>query len=174
MLTTILGLPTHPLLVHGVVVLLPLLALGTGLLSWRPAWWSRLAIPVAAANLVVFALTFLAKESGERLEHQVPKTAAVHEHAEVGDLLPALAGLLFVCALVPAYLAWRARRGTPGRDSVSYEPGRDGTPQPHRAPRALVLATSIVTTLVALGVLYLTFRVGHTGAEAVWGDLATR
>lgn len=112
MLTTILGLPTHPLLVHGVVVLLPLLALGTGLLSWRPAWWSRLAIPVAAANLVVFALTFLAKESGERLEHQVPKTAAVHEHAEVGDLLPALAGLLFVCALVPAYLAWRARRGT--------------------------------------------------------------
>lgn len=31
-----------------------------------------------------------------------------------------------------------------------------------------------MTTLVALGVLYLTFRVGHTGAEAVWGDLATR
>lgn len=182
MLTTLLGLPAHPLLVHGVVVLLPLMAVATAVVAWRPAWWPRLAILVAAGNLVVFGLTVLAKESGERLEHQVRRTAAVHEHAELGDPLPALAGLLLVCSLVPAYLAWRDRRRLrPGSGGAStWAAGdaararHDRTPQPLGVPRALALATSVATTVVGLAVLYLTFRVGHTGAEAVWGELGRR
>ena len=157
MFDTVLGLPAHPLFVHGAVVLLPLMALISAIVAWRPPWWPRLAVPVAAANALVLVLVWVAKESGEKLEHRVDRTPAVHEHAELGDLLPLAAFVLLACSLVPAYLAWRARR--------------DRTTSAVLAPRGLALATAVVTTLVALGVLILTLQVGHSGAVAVWGDV---
>ncbi len=38
---TVFGLPTHPLAVHGPVVLLPLVALATVVLAVRERWRSR-------------------------------------------------------------------------------------------------------------------------------------
>ena len=170
MFDTIVGLPAHPLFVHAAVVLLPLAALATVIVAWRPDWWPRLGLPIAVVDFVVLGATWVAKESGEKLEHRLPKSAAIHEHAELGDVLPLLAGVLFLCSLLPAFLAWRTRR-TP-----SGAPG-DAATSATRAPvagRGLTLATAVVTTLVSLGVLFLTFRVGHTGAQAVWTNLPTR
>lgn len=162
---TILGLPAHPLFVHAAVVLLPLMALGTAAVAWRPDWWPRLAMPVAVLDFLVLVTTWVAKESGEKLEDRVDRTAAVHAHTELGEVLPLFAGVLFLCALIPAFLAWRARRTTVATTATT------ATTVPSRA---LSVGVAVVTTLVALGVAVMTFRVGHTGAEAVWGDLPVR
>jgi hypothetical protein len=75
---TVLGLPVHVLVVHGVVVLLPLM------------------------TVVTTVLTFLAKESGEALQERLGGTAA-RDHAEIADVLPFFAfALLFASALVQA------------------------------------------------------------------------
>lgn len=79
LLTGILGLPTHPLVVHFSVVLLPLSALSLLIaVVWR--WWRiRFAGLSVAGLLVATGATVLAKESGERLAEVV---GTPQEHAE--------------------------------------------------------------------------------------------
>ncbi len=144
MFDTLLGLPIHPLVVHGVVVLLPLMALVTVLVAVRKSSRERLAWPVVAANLVVAGLAFVAKESGERLQRRLPGLD-ISAHESWGSRLPLLAlGLLAASVLVA--LARRNQR---------------------LGPVAVIL--SIVAAAVAV---FWTVRTGHTGAEAVWGHLA--
>ena len=54
MLDTVLGLPLHPLVVHAVVVLLPLVALGVMALAVVPRWRARLALPLLGLLVVGF------------------------------------------------------------------------------------------------------------------------
>ena len=49
MFDSFLGLPLHPLVVHGAVVLLPLAALGVIALVLRSAWRERFAVAVRPA-----------------------------------------------------------------------------------------------------------------------------
>src|SRR5690348_11952286 len=104
MLDTINGLPVHPLVVHAVVVLLPLAALGVIAIAVRPSWLTRFGgLVVAAAALAVVAIP-LATSSGERLESRVGDPG---RHAELGDTLLWFAIPLLVVAVA---LVWRARR----------------------------------------------------------------
>ena len=68
---SILGLPLHPLVVHGVVVLLPLMALVTVVVAVRARWRQRLAWPLVVVNLGVAGMAFTAKESGEALARRL-------------------------------------------------------------------------------------------------------
>jgi hypothetical protein len=142
---TVLGLPVHVLVVHGVVVLLPLMALVT--LAW--AFWQdapRLAgLAVVVANAGVAALTFVAKESGEALQERLGGQIA-QEHAEIADVLPFFAlSLLFASVLVQALRSRDIR--VPGR-----LPG-------------------VLTAVVALVAIGWTVRAGHSGSESVWGEV---
>ena len=140
MFDTILGLPLHPLIVHGVVVLLPLMALVTVVVALRQPWRVPLAWPVVVLNALVLGTTVVAKESGEALERRLGVNVADHE--SWGSRLPYVATALLVVSVLVAI--WRRNN-------------RFG-------PIAVIL-----TIIVAGVTVFWTVRTGHTGAMAVWG-----
>ena len=142
------GVPLHPLVVHAVVVLLPLAALGTVAIVVRPAWRHRYGVLVAAAAALATVLIPVATSSGEALEHRVGSPGA---HAEMGDTLIwfALPLLVFLVALVVL-----ERRRT--ASSVSTM----------RVVSTLALVAALATTVQVV-------RVGDSGARAAWQDKVT-
>ena len=106
MFDTITGLPLHPLVIHGVVVGVPLMAVLTS--WWRSgrtsasgsAWW------VAGANFLLFLLTLVAKQSGEALQQAKGGQIAI-EHGQLGSILP-----WFVLVLTRARPRWPGRAAT--------------------------------------------------------------
>ncbi len=142
-LDTVFGLPTHVLVVHGAVVLLPLASIGAFIMAFSPRFSVRFGpIVVAVAGLgVIFAI--LSRQSGQAFALVQGVTAA---HLQAGTWLP-----LFAVALLAAVLAlWivdrRMRRG--------------------RTLSGQILA--VVVVAVAVLTTGWTIRTGHTGAEAVW------
>jgi hypothetical protein len=147
---TIGGLPVHALVVHAVVVLLPLACLGLiAVAVWAP-WRARFGVLVVLAALAATGAVFVAKESGERLAARVGEPA---DHAALGSNLLWYALPLLVVAVVLVGVHWRA-----ARSGVEVAKGL-----------AVVLA---LLAVVAAGVnLYEVYRVGDSGARAVWGQL---
>src|SRR5262245_55406073 len=89
----IFGLPAHPLIVHGAVVLIPLAAVGA-LLCLVPRIRRHLGLAVLALAVVGTVAVYLAEESGEALKERVDETDQVDEHADLGTtLLPWAIGL---------------------------------------------------------------------------------
>ena len=148
---TIAGLPVHPLVVHVAVVILPLAALGLIVLVLVPRWRATFGWLTLAGLAVGTAGAIVAKQSGEALAARV---GLPQRHAELGDILPLVAALLFVLAIA-WFVADRRRRASG---------------QPDQGPALLSLG--IASILVAVGTIGLTVAVGHSGAEAVWGRTA--
>ena len=142
MIDTVLGLPLHPLVVHAVVVLLPLMAIITVIVAARPRWRTVAAWPVVAANLVVLAFTVLAKESGEHLLRQMAGLQ-IDTHVSLGSKLPIFALLVTLASLLVAI--GRQRKG-------------------------FTTLAVVVTTLAAVVAVFWTLLTGHSGAESVWGS----
>ena len=140
----ILGLPMHPLVVHAVVVLVPLVAVGTVAAAVSRTWFDRLRLVLAGLAVGAAAAGVVARSSGESLLRRVPGSPEVASHANVSDALPWL--LLPAAALV---LAW-ALIG----------------PQ-HRWHRVL----AVTAVVVWVGATVWTVLAGHSGAVSVWGDL---
>ena len=145
---TVAGLPVHPLVVHAAVVLLPLAALGLILIVLVPRWRRPFGWLTIAGLAIGAGAAFVAKESGEALAARVGLPV---EHADLGDVLPLVAGALFVVGLA-WFLVDRRHRATD---------------RPGRSLAALILG--VVSIVLALGTIGLTIAVGHSGAEAVWG-----
>lgn len=160
------GLPTHVLLVHAVVVLVPLAALLLVLSAVWPAFQRRAGIAVPVLALVALVCVPITTNAGGWLIRRVPRSELVHEHAELGDsLLPWAIGL-FAAAAVGWALAFWARRSAPSTE--------DG-PAPRRplllGARVLVGVLAIV---VAAGAVVQVYRIGDSGAKAAWtGRVAT-
>lgn len=160
--TLVNGIPAHPLLVHAVVILVPLAALCLLAGAVWPPLMRRLGLGTPGLALVALVLVPLTTGSGEWLEERVPETALVEEHAEMGgQLLPWVIGLFAVAVLV--WLAYRAAarhkpRG-PDRRSTSDRPGR--------VVWGVAIALSLV---VSAGAVIQVYRVGDSGAQAVWQD----
>jgi hypothetical protein len=145
---TIGGLPLHPLTVHAASVLIPLSALALVLLVFVPKW-RKAYLPLTVGALAVsVGLAFAAKQSGEALAARVGNPA---DHQELGDLLfPASIGL-FALGLA-FYFFTKTETKTP--------------------KWTLQLAGGLSTAAVA-GVVILSVLVGHSGAEATWGNRLT-
>ena len=98
-------LPLHPVVVHFPIVLgtlLPFLALGLWWAikkwQWQPKVWSL----VSAVALVYFLFAVTAVQLGEVDEEKVEKVISeevIEEHEEAGELIPWLAGTLFLVSL---------------------------------------------------------------------------
>src|SRR4051794_17428461 len=86
-LDNVFGVPAHPLIVHAVVVLVPLAALGAIAVVVSPWVRSHVAWLVAAVAAGNVLLVPLATGSGEFLEERVRETALVEAHAEMGEQL---------------------------------------------------------------------------------------
>ncbi|WP_431952743.1 DUF2231 domain-containing protein [Nocardia lijiangensis] len=150
-MSTIDGLPAHVLLVHGVVVLLPLTALLLVLSAVVPAVRRRLIWLVAALAVVGAVLTPITADAGETLAERFSAPSdALRTHVDLGRTMVYFAVALLVVALllVAAHLV-ELRGGSIGR-----------------APAALLAILALVTGIAA-GVQC--YRVGDSGARAVWG-----
>jgi hypothetical protein len=140
---TIAGLPIHPLAVHAVVVLLPLMALVTIAVAVRPAW-RRHAKLVVGANAVVLVAAFVARQSGQALYARIGqfgRNDLAQTHVGYGNVLPLFAlGLLVASGLI------LLMAGRPG------------------------LAPVVVGVCVVAGVAAVAWTVltGDSGARAVW------
>lgn len=158
MFDTINGLPWHPLVVHGVVVLLPLAILGTIAIAVVPRWRSRYGLLVVAAALVATVLVPISTSSGESLEERVGDPG---EHAELGDQLLWFALALLLTSALLVGLQWRAGRAA-SRSSGGVSTSTGGK-------QLTAVAAVAVLAAVACGVQV--YRVGDSGARAAWGDV---
>lgn len=146
-ISDVFGVPAHPLLVHAVVVLVPLISIGAVAAALIPGMRTRIGWIVAAGAALNVVLLPLVTESGESLEARVPETSLVETHAEMGEQL-----LPWVIALAIAFVAFMLSRRV-GRRWVSG---------------ILVAATAAA----ALGATVEVVLIGHSGAQAAWADTA--
>jgi uncharacterized membrane protein len=144
------GLPVHPLVVHAVVVLLPLAILGTLAIVVRPSWRVTYGPLVTGVALVATVLVPVATSSGEALEKRVGDPGI---HAELGDQLLWFAIPVLVLAAALTLLERRRAAGKP-------LPG----------PDALRTGVAVLAVVAALACAVQVYRVGDSGARAVWGD----
>lgn len=153
-MSTFQGLPIHPLLVHFIVVLAPLTAFLAILCAVWPAARQRLVWLVLALAGVTAVLTPIATEAGEWLEHRLEKSELIEEHAEMGDTMLYFALALLVAAVLLVVVHLRSHRDKPLSSALSA------------AIAVFVLIAGVLTTVQV-------FRIGHSGAEASWGDVLT-
>jgi hypothetical protein len=140
------GLPLHPLLVHGAVVLVPLVAIGALVMSYLPSFSRRHGKIILGLAVVAQVSVFLAKISGEAFEDILNKN--VEKHAELGEIAP----LVTIPMVILIYLRWRMDRSGSTFGSVVL--------------RRLTSVALVVASLVSIIFIFL---VGHSGAESVWG-----
>ncbi len=98
MFDTIFGLPMHALVVHAVVVLLPVAAIGGALVALWPRVRTRFGWLVTLTAVVAAVSVFAAQESGNYLEDKVKATlgpgsaregALMEAHTKIAEnLLP--------------------------------------------------------------------------------------
>lgn len=139
------GLPVHPLVIHSVVVLVPLAALGLIVAVLNTAFRKRFAGVLIVLLGITVPLAFIARASGQALAERIGIT---QRHRELGESVPLWVAAFFVVAVV----WWLITR---------------------RSPSILVrriLGGVLIVTAVQL--LVVTFFVGHSGAEATWGKIA--
>lgn len=142
----VFGLPLHPLVVHAVVVLLPLGALGMiacVLIAPLRRRYAGLALLVLLAGA---ASTLVAAASGQVLAEKVGTPAT---HMALGEWLPRVAIPTLVLAAVWYFL----------------QRGKERQP-------VLAKVLGVLTAVAAAAAIALTVLVGHSGATAVWGGSA--
>lgn len=159
MFDTINGSPVHPLVVHAIVVLLPLAAVGTIAIVLVRRWRVTYGPLVVGGALLSTVLIPMATASGEALEERVGDPG---RHAELGEQLLwfSLPLLVLVAALV--WIEWRASRVS----DVGL-----GTAARSRTWTNVIAALSVVA---AVAVSVQVVRVGDSGAKAVWGNAAAQ
>jgi len=155
MFSTIFGLPTHPLVVHAVVVLVPLAALSGLVVAAWPAARARYApLALGIATLALISVP-LATQTGERLESHVQPSAFVERHTAMADgLLPFMALLWLALAVLVG-----ARQLGASRD-VCW-------------PKYLAGGAAVVTVAGAVASGVQVARIGDSGARAAWHGVAT-
>ena len=154
------GIPVHALVVHAVVVLLPLAIVGTIAIAVVPRWRTPYGPLVVAVALLATILVPVATSSGEELERRVGDPG---KHAQLGDQLIWFAIPLLV--LVTALVLLQRRRDTADRRAT------DESRSVHRAPgTSLMLTVAVLAVAAAVASGVQVYRVGDSGAKAVWSD----
>lgn len=153
---TVLGIPLHPLVVHGVVVLAPLTALLLVLFALTEGLRSRIGVVLPLLASATSAGAFVAARSGEALRERIGGGGdLVATHVSYAERLP----LATLVVAVLAWLEWAAWR----RGRRAGEPGS--------GPGGLFRALSLVGVLAALAITVLVVLAGHSGSESVWSGV---
>jgi hypothetical protein len=164
MLDTIFGLPTHTLVNHVVIVLLPLAAVAAVVVALVPPWRRRYGPAVAMLTVLAVAAVPIATESGQRFytrrsaqfgPEDADEAALMERHRDLGEQLLPWALVLLVGVLVMVLVPLLAgRRG-----------GGGGGAQWARWVGLLGIAATLVGAVLTA---VLTVRIGHAGVTAVW------
>lgn len=149
------GLPLHALVVHAVVVLVPLAALGTLTIAVWPAARRRHGWLVVALTALATACVPVATSSGEALRDRLAPTDLIRQHAHLGDqLLVFVIGLLVVTTAM-VWFDQRQRRKGPGAAQRVVS-------------RAITTALVMLTMTFGIVSAVQVVRIGESGARAVW------
>lgn len=156
-----MGIPAHPLLVHGAVVFVPLLivaaiAYAAVPFTRRHIWWATLALAVVAP-----AAAWAARLSGEAFRdrlvgHGVKDPtflADVDNHMNFGNWTAYLATVLGALTLVLVLVL--AKRPVDGEVVTS-------------GFTLITIVSAVVIVAVAVATAYYVFQAGDTGAHIVW------
>jgi uncharacterized membrane protein len=139
------GLPLHPLVVHAVVVLVPLAAVGLIVMALSGSRSKRYSPAVLVVAGLGAASAFLAMLSGQAFAKSLGLSN--QQHFEFGEYLPWAALILFAVTVVLAVMD----RQSGGNRNV------------------LGTIVAIATIVIAVGAIVLTVLTGHSGAVLVWG-----
>jgi hypothetical protein len=162
------GLPAHVLLIHLVVVLVPGAALMLAASAVWPAARAKLGFLTPAVALVALVLVPITTHAGSWLQRHLAnnlgQTARIRHHAELGDeLLPWAIGIFVMAAAV--WLLGR-RYGLGWRASAPAGPAR-------ALPVWVTGVVAALSIVVAIGSVVQLYRIGDSGAQAVWAGVAT-
>nr|NLD40794.1 hypothetical protein [Actinomycetales bacterium] len=151
----ILGLPSHPLVVHFAVVLLPLGALALVVLFLVPRLRGTYLLPATAVTLAGVIAAIVAKFTGESLAKLVGRPTW---HENLGNVTVVVGGLLAVASVVWLVVDRRARVALENAKDADHVPviGRIGT-----IAALTTLGLAIATTVFAI-------LTGHAGTAAAW------
>jgi bacteriorhodopsin len=148
MFDTFRGLPVHALVVHAVVILVPLAAIGLVAIAVRPSWRRAYAPLVAIFATAGLALVPVATRSGHELQERLNAGGVVAEqiedHEKMASLVlwPTLAMWVVAVALLVL-----DRRGRTGR------------------PMTVLAVVAVVVSVAALAQVAIA---GELGSTAVW------
>jgi hypothetical protein len=170
----VFGLPTHIVLLHVVVVLLPIAAFAA-ILTVASSWFRhRYGLAVLAATFIVTLFVPLTSQAGEALADRLPDAPEIRHHADVGKQLVIWAAAFGVClaGVVVLDLLRRASALDLARSetwAVARMPSGWRDAAPRWADGAFRLLQLLVV-LASIGVLVMVIVAGHTGARAVWSE----
>lgn len=151
------GIPTHPLMVHAVVVLVPLAVIMLLGSAFFARFRERAGIVTPLVATIALIAVPMATSSGEELEERVVETALVETHAELGEsLLPWMVGVA-----VLAWAVWLLHH----RGAVR---GDDSRRHGSRPVSLLLIGVMILAVVASAGAGVQVFRIGHSGAKSVW------
>lgn len=136
-------LPAHPLVVHAVVILLPIISLVLVIVPFKRGWLKKWHLPVLGLLTITTIAVLVAKSSGDSLSAAV---GLPEFHAEWGNNLVPLAMALVGATILYFLFAFHLRNVTVER------------------------ALRVFVALLSVGTIGMTVVVGHSGAEAVWKD----
>jgi hypothetical protein len=169
---TIHGSPTHVLIVHVVVVLLPMSVLAALVLVAVPAARRAYSLLTLIVAFIACAAVPFAFRSGSELRARLPRTPLIARHVQLAHQLLPLAAA-FGVALVAFVIVDALRRAHAGQLNVFEGRVVDAAPtlrryaETHRLTGAHRIAAALVVVLaVATGVQV--YRVGDAGAKAAW------
>jgi uncharacterized membrane protein len=158
------GLPAHPLIIHVPVVLIPLSVLGALACVARPKWFEQYGILLCGIAIVGMSSIFLAMRAGAALEGdlnlQGQAAELISRHSHFAHLL-AYDFILFTAALILTFSAHRISGGHP--TGLGIADGVLGSATIYNALR-------LVLVILALVAVYLVYRTGDLGAQAVWAE----
>lgn len=150
------GIPVHPLVVHAVVVLLPLAALGTLAVVARRKWRRAWGVPVLLTALAGVVCVPIAARAGEQLRAALPPNPLIDVHEERAELLLPFA-VAFLVLLAATVLVGR----------VADRPAGDSASTRSRAE----LAVGLLAAVAGIAVTGLVVWIGHAGSVAVWSGV---
>lgn len=160
MLEEIFGVPTHPLVIHVVVVLLPVASLCAAAIALVPAWRRRWDLPVTGLVVLAAGAVPIAYLTGDalydrRLANLKPdegtEGSLIEQHRDAAlDLWPYPLTLLVGTLLLVAGYRYARKLGSPK----------------WQTPMGLV--ASAITLVGAVTTVIMVIKVGHAGSEAAW------
>lgn len=150
---TVLGLPLHVLVLHAVVVLVPLAAVGSVAIALVPPWRARYGGLAALLAVGSVAVVPIAVTSGERLAERMRAAQLLpvegFRHGELGGQTLYWTLPLAVLTVALVFADARRRRRRP-------------------LPRPTLPALAVLVVVAAVAAAVHVARVGHLGAQSVW------
>lgn len=144
MLESVFDLPTHVLVVHVPVVLIPLVAAATVVVAMRSEWRSRYGLALLVATATALVATFVALKTGEEFDELLEGQVKTDDHQSYAEttIWYVAAWFVSVAGVVAAMRKAAARR--------------------------LVMGITIVAVVLASMSTYWVVRTGHEGARLAW------